>query len=185
MDDSQIIALLEARSESAIEALSLKYGKLCMKLSMNILGDLHDAQECVNDAYLRVWNSIPPEKPYSLSSYLCTIVRNISINRFYANHASKRNSSYSVAIHELKGCIPCPHTTEDILMAKHTAQSIDVFLNKLDQRSRVLFVRRYWHGDSIEELSDLLGISRHMVSVRLYRIREKLRKHLLKEGVNV
>lgn len=144
-----------------------------MKLAYNILGNAHDAEECVNDAYLAMWNAIPPAKPNPLSAYLCAIVRNIAINRYYSNSAEKRNSQYTIALQELDGCIPSPVSTEDILQAKQVAQSIDVFLRKLDQQSRVLFVRRYWHGESIAELAKLFSISRHAVSVRLFRIREK------------
>lgn len=185
MEDWEILDLFQQRSEQAILEVSRKYGPLCMKLAYNILGNISDAEECVNDAYLALWNRIPPEEPNPISAYLCTIVRNISINRYYSNTAHKRNSQYTIALQELDGCIPSPVSTEDILQAKQITHSIESFLKKLDKRSRVLFIRRYWHGDSIEELSAFFGISCRAVSVRLFRIREKLRKYLRKEGMQI
>lgn len=185
MEDQQIIALFHQRSEHAIEELSKKYGALCMQLACNIVGNAHDAEECVNDAYLALWNSIPPKEPDPLCAYLCAVVRNISMNRYDHNHAAKRNSPYTIAIHELEGCIPSPRSTEEEIEAKHIAHSIDLFLKTLDKRSRVLFVRRYWYGEPIAALAIRFGTSRHMISVRLFRIREKLKKHLRKEGVHI
>ena len=183
VEDQQIIALFQQRSENAIVELSAKYGPLCKKLAYNILGDRHDAEECVNDAYLTLWNKIPPEAPEPLSAYLCAVVRNIAINRYYYNTAAQRSSSYTVALQEIEGCLPSPASVESDYLAKETTRSIEQFLKKQDQKARVLFMRRYWYGDSIEELSALFGISKHQVSVRLHRIRTKLKKHLIKEGI--
>ena len=185
MEDSQIIALFQNRSETAIRELSAKYGPLCIKLAFNILGDIHDAEECVSDAYLVLWNQIPPEEPKPLSAYLIAVVRNIALNRYDYNTAHQRNSSYSIALQEIEGCLPSPATVESDYLAKETTRLIDQFLRNQDQKARVLFVRRYWYGDSIEELSSLFGISKHQVSVRLHRIREKLKKYLRKEGVQI
>lgn len=185
MEDRQIIALFQNRSEDAIGQLAAKYGPLCKKLAYNILGDAHDAEECVSDAYLVLWNKIPPEEPEPLSAYLCAVVRNIAVNRYYYNTSAQRNSSYTVALQEIEGCLPSPASVESDLLAKETIQIINKFLRKQDQQTRVLFVRRYWFGDSIEELSTLFGISRHQVSVRLHRIRVKLKKHLVKEGIDL
>jgi RNA polymerase sigma-70 factor (ECF subfamily) len=185
MDDKQILSLFEARSEQAIRELAAKYGPLCKNLAYHILVDSHDAEECVNDAYLALWEQIPPAQPGSLSAYLCAIVRNIAITRYHANTAKKRNSSYTVSLQELERDIPCPNGVDDELEARRITDSINTFLKKLDKHSRVLFIRRYWHGYSIEELSQLFGISHHTVSVRLSRIREKLKKHLRKDGVQI
>lgn len=185
MEDREILDLFAQRSEQAILEISGKYGPLCMKLAYNILGNLHDAEECVNDAYLALWNRIPPEKPEPLSAYLCAVVRNIAVNRYYYNTASQRNSSYTVALQELERTIPCPVNVEDELEARRITACINAFLKRIDRNSRVLFVLRYWHGASIEELAERFGISRHTISVRLHRIREKLRKHLRKEGVQI
>lgn len=86
-EDSQIIALFFARAEAAIAALSEKYGADCRRIAANILKNTLDAEECVNDAYLAAWNTIPPQKPDPLRAYLLRIVRNIAITRYHANTA--------------------------------------------------------------------------------------------------
>ena len=183
MEDSKIIEMFYERSEQAIIELSKKYGAVCTKVANNILSDKRDTEECVNDAYLGAWNTIPPQKPNPLLSYICRIVRNLAVNKYHANTASKRNSTYDVALDELENCFPSAVSVEDEFNAKEAARVIDDFLATLDQENRVMFVRRYWHADSIADLAQLFHTSSHNVSVRLSRTREKLRKHLIKEGV--
>ncbi|MBQ7639360.1 MAG: sigma-70 family RNA polymerase sigma factor [Clostridia bacterium] len=185
MDDSKIIELFFERSEQAIVELSNKYGSICDKIAYNILNNLQDCEECVNDAYLAVWNTIPPQKPDPLLSYVCRIVRNLSLKKYHENTAKKRNSIYDVALDELADCIPASASVEDELAAKEAAGMINSFLATLDRQSRILFVRRYWHADSIEELAAMFHKSRHYVSVRLSRIRKALKQYLEKEGISV
>lgn len=185
MDDRQIIALFLERSEQAVTELSSKYGTLCTRVATNILNDPQDAEECVNDAYLGVWNTVPPREPDPLVSYLFRIVRNLALKRYRHNVAAKRNSIYDVALDELEGCLAAVGLVEEALDARETARLINEFLATLEKEQRVLFVRRYWYADSIGELATLFDTSRHQISVRLSRIREKLKKHLIKEGVFV
>ena len=185
MDDSEIIALFFARSEKAILELSNKYGSICAKVADNILNNRQDREECVNDAYLAVWNTIPPQKPDPLLSYVCRIVRNLALKEYYEKTAQKRNSIYDVALDEIIDCIPASFSVEDELAAKEVAGMINSFLATLDQQSRIMFVRRYWHADSIEELAALFHKSRHYVSVRLSRIRKALKQYLETEGISV
>lgn len=185
MDDSKIIELFYERSEQAIIELSNKYEPICRKVADNILNSQADSEECVNDAYLVVWNTIPPQKPNQLLSYLCRIVRNQALKKYHENTAQKRNSTYDVALDEIAECFPSAASVEAEVEAKETARIINNFLGTLDQRNRVLFVRRYWHSDTIEELADLFHTSKHNISVRLSRIRKALRKHLIKEGVSL
>lgn len=185
LEDREIIALFYERSEQAIAELSGKYGAVCTRVANNILNNRLDSEECVNDAYLGAWNTIPPQKPDPLRSYICRIVRNLAIKRYHANTAAKRNSFYDVALDELENCFPASPSAEEMLLAKEVAAVVDAFLHALDTDSRVLFVRRYWHADSIEALATLFHTSKHNVSVRLSRIREKLRKYLIKEEVAI
>ena len=104
LEDSKIIGLFYERSEQAITELSQKYGAVCTKVADNILNNKRDAEECVNDAYLGAWNSIPPQNPNPLLSYVCRIVRNLAIKKYHANTAKKRNSIYDVALEELEDC---------------------------------------------------------------------------------
>ena len=185
MEDGKIIELFFERSEQAIVELSDKYGRICHKVAYNILNDRLDSEECVNDAYLGVWNTVPPEKPDPLLSYVCRIVRNLALKKYHENTAQKRNGAYSVALDEIADCFPSSHSVENELEAKEAAKAIDRFLSSLDQQSRIMFVRRYWYTDSIEELAGTFGKSRHYISVRLSRIRKDLKRYLEKEGISL
>lgn len=182
MEDSKIIALFFDRSEQAISELSNKYGKLCIHIADNILGNSQDAEECVNDAYLGAWNTIPPQKPNPLQAYICKIVRNIAITRYHTNTARKRNSHYDVALEELEHCLYSQDTAESTLHAKELSRLLDRFLNSLDTRSRVMFVRRYWYADSVADIAKNFRMRPNSVSVQLSRTRNKLRKFLIQEG---
>ncbi len=183
MNDHKIIHLFFERSEQAIIELSKKYGALCTKIANNILNNSQDAEECVNDTYLGVWNTIPPQRPNPLQSYVCRITRNLAIKKYHANTAAKRNSIYDIALDELENCFPSSSSVEDTLDAKELAQVIDDFLETLNPSNRVLFVRRYWYCDSIADLSKQFQTGKHNISVRLSRIREKLKQHLIEKGV--
>ena len=185
MDDSKIIELFFERSEQAIIELSNKYGSVCSKVANNILNNRLDSEECVNDAYLGVWNTIPPQKPDPLLSYVCRIVRNLAIKKYHSNTAAKRNSIYDVSLDELENCFPVSNSSENEIDMREITRIIDSFLETLDKENRVMFVRRYWCSDSITDLAKLFHTSKHNISVRLSRTREKLRKHLIKEGVSL
>ena len=182
MEDYRIIELFFGRQEQAIMELSEKYGNLCYKIAMNILNNRQDAEECVNDTYLASWNNIPPERPKPLRTYVCRIVRNLSIKKFHSNTALKRNSFYDVALDELESCIPSAATLEDAVDAEELAERINRFLETLDEKDRIMFVRRYWFSDFVSEIAAKFQMSSHNATVRLTRIRKKLEKFLLKEG---
>ncbi len=185
MEDSQIIALFYERSEQAIEELDRKYGAAVKKTAARILCDRLDVEECVNDAYLGVWNTIPPQRPQTLASYVCRIVRNLAVNRYHANTAQKRSGGYELVLDELEECIPSGMNVETELEAKELGAAISRFLQGLSKEDRFLFVRRYWYADSVTELAALTKGSPNRISVRLFRLREKLRHHLMKEGLLV
>lgn len=182
MDDNKIIELFFTRSEQAITELAQKYGKLCQMIADNILGNSQDAEECVNDTYLAAWNTIPPQKPNPLRTYLCRITRNIAVTRYHSNTAKKRNSHYDVALEELQECLFSSDTAESHAFAKELSHLLDRFLTGLDSQSRVMFVRRYWYADSVARIAEDFGMRPNSVSVQLSRIRAKLRKFLIKEG---
>ena len=183
MEDARIIELFFERSEQAIAGLSEKYGPTCLRIAENILNDRSDAEECVNDAYLAVWNAIPPEKPQALLSYVCRIVRNLALKKHRANTAGKRGSRCDIALDEIAECLPSASDVESEFEAKRAAESINAFLASLDKESRVLFVRRYWFSDPVSDIAADFGRSGHYISVRLSRIRKKLKNHLEKEGI--
>lgn len=182
LEDSKIIELFYERSEQAIVELSNQYGAVCHQVAKNILNNQQDAEECVNDAYLGAWNTIPPQKPSPLLTYVCRIVRNLAIMKFHANTALKRNSYYDVALDELEECLSSADTVEAQMDAKELSSLLDRFLDTLPQVDRVLFVRRYWHSDSISDIAARLSLTNNHVAVRLSRIRKRLKNYLKKEG---
>ena len=182
MEDREIIALFFQRSENAIAALSDKYGSICMRIATNILKNRQDSEECVNDAYLGAWNTIPPQNPDPLLSYICRIVRNLAVKRYHSNTAAKRNSVYDTSLDELENCFASFGTVEEEMDLKALADLIYEFLATLEIRNRVLFVRRYWYADSISDLAKQFHMTNHGVSVRLFRIRESLKQYLEKKG---
>lgn len=183
MEDAQIIDLFFARDQQAIGELDSKYGGVCRQLSCQILNSRLDAEECVNDAYLGVWNAIPPARPNPLLTFLCRIVRNLSIKRYHANTAIKRNSVYDVALSEVEQEVTAPDSVESALEAKALARLIEVFLDSLSTVDRVIFLRRYWFSDSYEQIARRVGLTEKNVSVKLTRLRRRLREYLLREGV--
>lgn len=185
MNDSQIISLFFARSEQAIIELSNKYGSQCTKIAKNILNNDLDVEECINDAYLGIWNSIPPQNPNPLFPYFYRIVRNLSLKKYHANTAAKRNSTYDVALEELEECLASYQTVEDTYSAKELSNYINYFLNTLPKKDRILFVRRYWYSDSVSEIASYFQTNTNVISVRLSRIRNKLQIYLRKEGFSL
>lgn len=182
MDDSGIMDLLFQRAEGVIDALKDRFGAQIYRTAMNILSSPQDAEECVQDTFLAVWNAIPPQRPDPLAGFVCRIGRNIALNRLRANRAQKRDSRYDLSLDELTGCIPGPGL-EDTVNSRELGRAIDRFLDTLSRENRVIFLRRYWFGDSVKDISRFSGLSENLVSVRLNRIREKLKHYLIKEGL--
>ena len=183
MTDEKIIELFFERSEQAIKELDGRYGRICQSVSYGILGNYQDAEECVNDAYLGVWNAIPPIKPNSLLAFVCKIIRNISLKRYEKNTAVKRNSIYDVSMTELEECLASSDTVEEKIEERELTKKIEEFLDSLSKENRVIFLRRYWFYDTYADISNRVGLTEKNVSVRLTRIRKELREYLIKIGV--
>ena len=158
IEDEKIIELFFERSEQGIRELDIKYGKVCHKLSNNIVNNRQDAEECVNDAYLGAWNAIPPAHPNPLLTYICKIVRNISLKIYYKKEASKRSSHYTIAMEEIEACIADPNTVEAEIEARELARIIESFLDTLTVENRVIFMRRYWFSDSCKDIAGFVGL---------------------------
>lgn len=182
MEDQDILALFLARSDAALAELEKKYGARCAAVARNVLRDPLDAEECVNDAYLAAWNTIPPQRPEALGAYVCRLVRNRAVTRYHANTAQKRNSFYDAALDELAESLASRETVDSALAAERLPALLDAFLDTLRAEERVLFVRRYWYADSLEDAAARVGITRAHAAVRLSRTRAKLRDYLRKEG---
>ena len=182
MEDNQIIGLLLQRSESAISALKEKFGGFCRSVIARILPDPRDVEECINDTYLRVWNSIPPQRPQRLDSYLARVARNAALDRYDYNTASKRSSTLTAAYEELEFYLPCNRQDVDEVELR---TFINGFLRSLPKESRVMFVRRYWYGEAIDEIADAFGCSEEKVKSSLFRTRKKLREAMIKEEIHL
>ena len=183
MEDQEIIALFGSRSEQAIVELSHKYGEICKKISFNILNDVRDVEECLNDTWLGVWNSIPPNNPDSLTAYICRMIRNISLKKFRYNTAQKRNSYYDVSLSELEQCIPVKSKEIEKYTEQDLSLLIEQFLDSLDKPNRVMFMKRYWFAEPMPDIAKEFGISENHAAVKMLRIRNRMRKFLEREGV--
>ena len=185
IEDEKNIELFFEHSEQGIRELDIKYGKVCHKLSNNIVNNRQDAEECVNDAYLGAWNAIPPVRPNPLLSYIVKIVRNISLKIYWRKEAAKRSGHYTIALEEIEGYIADQKTVEDEIEARELARIIGEFLDTLTLENRVIFMRRYWFADSYKDIAEFMGLSEKNISVRLTRIREKMKQYLIEREVFV
>lgn len=182
MEDTGIIELFFSRDESAITELQRKYGAYCAKIANDLLRDRNDAQECVNDAYMTVWDSIPPQRPESLRVYLGRIVRNISVSRYRKMHAQKRFNGVEVTLAELEDCLPSPENIENTVDGNLLRQHLNEWLMSIPEEDRMLFIRRYWYGDKTYKLAKKCGVADSTMSRRLTKLREGLRKFLAGKG---
>lgn len=182
MDDNKIIDLYWNREESAINATDEKYGRYLMKIAMNILCRYEDSEECVNDTYLDTWNQIPPTRPKYLLPYIGRITRNKSIGKLKYLTADKRNGDINILMSELEECFTSYNTPESIYDNKEIGRTISDFLRTCKKEYRYIFIRRYWFSDSISDISNELEMSQSKVKSILFRVRNKLRKYLEKEG---
>lgn len=184
MEDQQIVDLFFSRSETAIQALSEKYQRLCYGITKNIIPDARDIDECLNDTYLRIWNSIPPERPLCLPAFLARVARNTALDRYAYNTAQKRNSNLAVAYEELEPYLCMSDSQCDTLIEQqHFKEFINRFLRMQSEESRIFFVRKYWYGDSVRDIAADCHVSEEKVKTSLFRTRNKLKSAMLKEEI--
>ena len=184
MDDQKIVDLYWERSESAIKETQKKYGRYCHSIAYAILHSNEDAEECVNDTYLRAWEAMPPHKPTKLSSFLGKITRHLAINRYWHDRAEKRSAEIELILDELGELLPDP-TEQPISEEVALRDAINGFVRALPPKKRQMFVQRYFYCCSIRTVARELGMNENAVKVSLHRIREDFRAHLAKEGIEV
>ena len=182
MEDKKIIELYNQRNEKAVAETANKYGKMLFSIAMNILSVKEDSEETVNDTYVKAWNNIPPQYPNSLGAWLGKVTRNLSINRFRRNKARKR-SGIEILLSELEECIPSSSDTEKETESKEITVALNRWLDMQRREDRILFLRRYWYGDSIAVLSEKADTPAKKVSSKLFRLRKNLKKYLEKEEI--
>lgn len=182
MLDSQIIALYDARDERAITETAAKYGSFCTSIALNILQNLQDAEECVNDTWLRTWNSIPPARPNVLKAYLGRITRNLALDKYKAARREKRGcGEIEVAFDEISEITASDYALEDEWREQDFVDLINAFLYSLPERDRHVFVRRYFFTDSVPAIAKRFGTSQNNVLKILSRTRQKLKNYLDRE----
>lgn len=185
MEDEQILELFWQRSELAIRELERKYGRLCSRVARGVLTDAQDVEECVSDALLAVWNSIPPARPDSLMAYLCRTVRNQALKKYRYNRAAKRDDCAVLPVEELAVGLGGRDTTAEDLDERLLGQGINAWLHSLTPERRKIFVLRYWYNASMEEIAQAMACSQSKVKSALFRMRGELRVYLEKEGFSL
>lgn len=186
MDDQTIVSLYWARDERAIAETTEKYGIYCRSIAQNILKNSADSEECLNDTWLSVWNSLPPQRPAILSAYLGTITRNLSLSRYRAEHTKKRSGNrLAFSYEELQESIPDSCSAEEAVDVRELGQAVDRFLRTLPEQDCCLFLRRYWYLDTMGQIACRYHLTEGTVKTRLHRIRKRLKQFLEQEGYTV
>lgn len=187
LKDTEILDLYFDRNEQAIAETQNKYGTYCFSIAYHILHDQEDSDECVNDTWMRAWNSIPPNRPDYLNIFLGTITRNLSFDRYKKKKAAKRGSGdLGVCLDELEECIPdTGSSTEDTVEAAELQRMINEFLKTLPEKDCNVFLRRYWYSEEYAEIADRYGMNLNSVKTTLFRTRGKLKAYLEKQGITV
>ena len=175
MEDCVLIQMLFDRVEAVFNALAQRFEKRLTLTAMNILSNTEDAEECVNDTYLAIWNAIPPAKPDPLAPYVYRAGKNIALNRLRARNTQKRGG-YELSLDELSACVPAPSPDREL------GRGLNDWLGTLAQKDRVIFLRRHWFGDSVKDIAKAMLMTESAVSVRLHRLKNQLKSYLTKEG---
>lgn len=184
MEDSKIVDLYFERNEDAICQTDAAYGRTLHSLAYKILHDYLDAEESVNDTYMKTWETIPPNRPTYLFAYLAKICRFLSLGRLDWKNAAKRKAEVVSLTDEMELCIP-DHRKDEEGSSKEIGRAINQFLKSISKESRVIFMRRYWFCDSIAEIATRYSISESKVKMRLRRTRIQLADYLTKEGITI
>lgn len=184
MEDSKIIDLFLARNEDAIRHTADAYGGRLFALADHILKNKQDADESVNDTYMRSWNTIPPQRPRHFFAYLAKICRHFALDKLDWKNAVKRKAEVVTLTQEMENCIP-NQSRERALESKELGALLDTFLKGLTAENRMVFMRRYWYFDSIAEIAARCGISEDAVQKRITRTKAKLAAFLEQEGICV
>jgi RNA polymerase sigma factor (sigma-70 family) len=186
LEDEQIVELSFRRDGTAVKEMQDKYGRLCMEIAGRILPDPRDAEECASDAFLHAWNSIPPEHPRSLKAYLARIARNLALDRYDYNSASRRSTALTDAFEELEGCI-CGDKDEPERAAEagEFRTFLNDFLRAQPRDARIYFIRRYWYGEGIGEIACSCHAGEEKVKSSLFRTRNRLREAMIKENISI
>ena len=184
LEDYKIIELYFSRDERAIKETDLKYGKLCHSIANNILKNNEDSEECVNDTYIGIWNTIPPEKPNHFMAFVCKIARNLALKRLESSMRQKRSQATVISFSELEEILSDDSIAAEI-SNEEIGKAISAFLRKEKADSRKVFIRKYYFFDSISEIAERYSFTESKVKNMLYHTRSKLKEYLIKEGIEI
>ncbi len=182
MNDTELINLYFARSQSAIAETGRKYGSYLHTIAYNILVDVRDTEEVLQDAYLAAWNAIPPERPRVLKHYLSRVTRNLALDRLDYRNAGKRSPNMLTVLEELDACIP-DNSLDRAMEQKELTALLNDFLGTLPDKDRRIFVSRYFYTMPIKAIAKQQGMAERTVKYRLHKLREQLKEQLAKEGI--
>ena len=185
MEDKQIVELFWAHSEAAISETEKKYGRYCHYIAYQILSSDEDAKEVVNDTYLKLWNTIPPHRPDPLKPYVGTLCRQLALDTYKAQNAQKRGGQVALVLDELSDCIPDTDSGEDIGESVALSDVLTHFIRSLPEKTRKIFVRRYFYMSSVAEIAKDFSMKESNVTMHLLRTRKKLEQFLKKEGFDL
>jgi len=183
LEDKAIIALLFSRSEQGLKAIEEKYDHLIDHMLAQVLSSKEDSNECKNDVYLALWDSIPPNDPEYFKAYICKVARNVAIRKAKMNNAYKRSAYDSITLDELGDSIAVAGSPEEVVEAKELSKYLNLYLEKLNEKDRMMFIRRYFFGDSVEEISKRFNMIPNTASVKLSRLRKSLKEYLIRQEV--
>lgn len=185
MNDTEIIQLFFERNQQAIEEAHRQYGGYCLTIAKNILHNPQDVEECLSDAMLGAWNSIPPAMPEHLGPFLGKITRNLALNRLRADSAQKRGGkTILIPIDELLDCMESGDSPEARLEQKQLTKLLERFLDQLSREKRVVFVLRYWYMEPVSAIAKKLRCGESRVKSMLHRLRKELKHYLVQEGID-
>jgi len=186
VEDSRIVDLYFKRSEAAIAETDEKYGRYCHRIAYNVLYSETEAEECVNDTYMKAWETIPPTRPTRLSAFLGKITRNIAINRYFRNRAQKRTAGAELVLDELSEVVADTGTGEAQMTDEIALRdALCGFLGAQPSQNRIIFVKRYWYMAEVRDIAKEMKLTESCIKVTLHRMRQSLRKHLEREGIEI
>lgn len=184
MEDTNIVDLYWQRSDQAVSETERKYGRYCHRIAYNICASNEDAEECVNDTWLRAWNAMPTQRPATLSGFLGAITRNLALDHYRSKHSRKRGGGeIPLALEELGDCVSSPSDPEQALEARELEQAIGRFVDSLPEPEQLIFLSRYWFLAPVAEIAARLGCTQGKVKTSLFRLRQKLRLYLQEENL--
>ena len=185
MDNEKIVALFYERDEQALLQTQKKYNTYCLAIAQRIVGSHEDAEECVNDALLALWNSIPPDKPEPFLPYIAARVKNIAVSKSRANNAWKRGGNVQIVNDEILSTLSDGHTLSEYYESRTAGKVINDFIGKLNKSERKVFILRYWYRASDKSIMEETGFSQSKIKSMLARLRKRLAEALEKEGIIV